>query len=265
MLRILIVATFSFILVSPAQAGGRLLFDGLTLEGWTTLQGDPVTTGWQAEDGVLHLPAGKKGGHIITDRDYTDFVLDFDFKISPGGNSGIKYRVRDFDGRTLGCEFQILDDGADKYAKLAGNKLTGGLYDIYEPAPTRFMRGTSEFNRGRIVVRGQRIEHWLNGRRIVCAIVGSPEWQARVALSKFKSVDGFGANRSGRIMLTDHNNEVWYRNVVIYECGQPCRLRCQNQSGLERLFGRREQTGPFRQRNQANVSRSRAMRIRADS
>lgn len=184
-----------------------------SLDNWMTLDGQPVTEGWEIADGVIHLRSQKpRAGHIVTRDEFTDFVLTFDWKIAPGGNSGIKYRVRDFDGRVLGCEYQIFDDvGARKSP--AANKGSGSLYDVVAPNTCKFLHPVGEFNSARIVVRGDRIEHWLNGNCILCICVGSPRWQQLVAESKFSDVPGFGENRSGRIMLTDHGSDVWYRNL----------------------------------------------------
>lgn len=190
------------------------LFDGKSLDNWTTLDGQPVTRGWEVVDGMIHLKKEeKRSGHIITRDEYGDFELTFEWKIAPGGNSGLKYRVRKYGGRLLGCEYQVLDD--DKYAKgrVRSKNSAGGLYDLYEPSDAKQLRPAGEFNSARIVVRGNRIEHWLNGQRIVEATVGDDQWNQRIAQSKFSDVEQFGRNRRGRIMLTDHGSEVWYRNI----------------------------------------------------
>ena len=125
----------------------------------------------------------------------------------------MKYRVRDYGRRALGCEFQIIDDS--RSGKTPGRGSTGSLYAIFEPDPERQINPLGEFNTSRIVVRGDHIEHWLNERLIVSATVGSQEWDKRIAASKFSDVSDFGRNRFGRIMLTDHGSEVWYRNFKI--------------------------------------------------
>lgn len=184
------------------------------MNGWTTLDGKPVTQGWTVNDGVLHLKStkGNRGGHIITRQDYENFELSFEFKIAKNGNSGIKYRVRDFNGKTLGCEYQIFDDRVAPDKKLSLNKLTASLYDLYEPQPAGLLK-PDDYNSGRIVVFNQHIEHWLNGRKVVDVQVANSDWFTRIAASKFKDNQGFGQTPFGRIMLTDHNSEVWYRNV----------------------------------------------------
>ncbi len=199
---------------SVARASDTLR-DSATLDGWTTLDGQPVTHGWEVVDGMIHLDiSGPRAGHIVTAVEYADFELEFQWKIVAGGNSGIKYRVRDFDGNVLGLEYQIYDD-----TKLGdqskSNKSTGAIYDIYAPSPEKLLNPPGQFNHGRIVVRGNRIEHWLNKRLILTAVVGSSEWYQLKAQGKFSDVEGFGENRLGKIMLTDHNSEVWYRNLRI--------------------------------------------------
>ena len=199
---------------APAEPP-RLLFDGLSLNGWTSLSGQPVSDAWEAVDGTLHLRPGRSGGaNIVTEREYRDFDLSFEWKITAGGNNGLKYRVRQYGQQFLGCEYQMLDDDAYR-TELKPRGMTGSLYEVYEPLDTKQLRPVGEFNHSRIVVRGQHVEHWLNGQRIVSAEVGSPDWFERVAASKFSDVEGFGLNRDGKIMLTDHGSEVWYRNIVL--------------------------------------------------
>ena len=107
------------------------LFDGQTLQGWTTLDGQPVTQGWEAVDGMIHLnAAAARGGQIVTQQEYGDFELLFEWKIARGGNSGIKYRVKSFDGEMLGCEYQVIDDEHESYSDLRPNQLTGSLVRI---------------------------------------------------------------------------------------------------------------------------------------
>ena len=199
---------------SPVAAQGwQPLFDGQSLRGWMTLDGQPVTKGWEASGGAIHLNvAGGRAGDIVTDVEYEDYQLLFEWKIAAGGNSGVKYRVKDFGGKTLGCEYQLYDD---QEQGLPARGSTGSLYDIYEPAANKPLNPAGHFNRSLVVVRGNHVEHWLNGTLIVQAEVGSDEWRRRVAESKFADVPGFGENRRGRIMLTDHGSEVWYRNVFL--------------------------------------------------
>ncbi len=188
------------------------VFDGRTLDGWMTVDGRPVPDGWEVVDGVIHRRAQKKrAGHIVTRQTFGDFRLSFEWAVAEGGNSGIKYRVRDYGGKTLGCEYQIFDDAR---RSLSPRNSSAALYDLYEPGPEKFLKPAGEFNTGRIVVEGNHIEHWLNGHLVVSATVGDDDWDRRIAESKFADAGNFGRNRTGQLMLTDHGSEVWFRNIV---------------------------------------------------
>lgn len=193
------------------------LFTGHSLAGWTTQDGSPVTAAaWKVEPGgVLHLDTSiGRGGNIVTDRDYGDFELVFEWMISEGGNNGIKYRVNDFNGRTLGCEYQLIDDHNNQLKPI---HKTASLYDVYEPVEHGLLKPYGQWNRGRILVVGNTLEHWLNGHLVMSAEVGSQEWDERIGESKFNDVEDFGRTPRGKIMLTDHRDEVWYRNVFLRE------------------------------------------------
>lgn len=189
-------------------------FDG-TLKRWTTPDGKPAPAGWEVVDGAIHLSKAKnapKAGTIVTADDFGDFDLSFEFKIAPKGNSGIKYRVRNYDGKVLGLEYQIYDDEGAKKA-LAPKNQTGSIYDLFEPdAKKKKLKPAGEYNSARIIVRNDKIEHWLNGERIVAVAVGDAEWKKRIAQSKFNDAGNFSLNQFGKLMLTDHGAEVWYRN-----------------------------------------------------
>lgn len=187
-------------------------FGGVSLAGWTDANGQPVGTRWEAANGTIHLhPGEERAGPIVTRREFGDFEMEFEWKIAPGGNSGLKYRVRSYDGALLGCEYQILDDlGYDE--PLDPVQMTGALYGLYAPAEDRTLAPAGSWNRAKIVVWNDRIEHWLNGKQVVSAAVDDADWRARVANSKFNDRNEFALNRRGRIMLTDHGSEAWYRN-----------------------------------------------------
>jgi hypothetical protein len=191
------------------------LFDGKTLQGWTTLDGQPVTSGWEVVNGMIRLnPSKGRVGAIITAKEFGDFRLSYEWKIAAGGNSGLKYRVRRYADRWYGCEYQILDDRAHRQGASPLHS-TGALYDLYEPSAKKRVRPAGEFNVSEIIVQDNKIQHWLNGRQLLSATVGSRDWKERVAISKFSDVDGFGQNARGRIMLTDHGSEVWFRNFKL--------------------------------------------------
>ena len=191
------------------------LFDGHSFDGWTQANGSSVEApAWEIVDGMLHLDRSKgAGGNLLTERKFGDFELSFEWKVARQANNGIKYRVADFDGRVLGLEYQVIDDGT--LPQLKPNHKTASIYDIYDVPDHNLLRPAGEFNRGRIVVRHDRIEHWLNGCRLTVAYVGSDEWNQRIAASKFSDVEGFGTIQIGHIMITDHKDEVWYRNIYV--------------------------------------------------
>lgn len=185
------------------------------LDHWMRPNGEAVEKGWQFDgDGTLHLVG--KGDNIITREEYQDFELWFEYRISEKGNSGIKYRVQKFGSSLLGCEYQIQDDAA--FPKQAPKHYTASLYDVFEkssPILERKYAAADEFNVGRVIVQNHRIRHWMNGNLIIDELDSSDRFQEAIANSKFRDQEGFGRNRSGRIMLTDHGSEVWYRNVFI--------------------------------------------------
>jgi len=192
------------------------LFDGKSLDGWTTAAGKGVTAGWQAEDGVLHRAA--KGGDIYTAKEYGDFELQFEWKISPKGNSGVKYRVTKFGNGLLGMEYQVLDDGGHVDGKKPGGKNSAAsMYDIIPPSDGKKLKPVGEWNTARIVARGSKIEHWLNDEKVVDVDTASESFQQALAKSKFARTKGFSRQTGGRIMIQDHGNEAWFRNIKIRE------------------------------------------------
>jgi hypothetical protein len=203
-------------LCPPALAGpkGRpvVLFDGHSLDAWTTTAGKPVTAGWAIEpDGTLHRKG--RGGHLLTKESFGDFELRFEWKLAPGANSGVKYHVNWHGKQPLGCEYQLIDDKRVKNARTSTTSCAA-LYQLYAPDADKPLKPPGEFNRARIVVRGGHIEHWLNGKKVLEAEAGGEEWKARIARSKFRRVKGFGLGR-GKILLQDHGGEVWFRNIVL--------------------------------------------------
>ena len=203
---------------APAEpAATEQLFDGKSLEGWVTRDGNPPAKGWAVEDGCI-VRSGHGGGDLLTRDAYEDFDLAFEFKITAGVNSGLKYRVRRYGDELLGPEYQILDE-SDGPAKPGSE--TGSLYALYETSPDRSLKPPGQWNHARIVARGSRIEHWLNDVKLLEADTASDDWSARLAKSKFARRTGF-ATGPGRIMLTDHapkagaaEDKVWFRNVTL--------------------------------------------------
>ena len=211
-----------------AKEGWKLLFDGKTTNGWRGAKLDKFPAkGWVVEDGILKVLAGNggestNGGDIVTTRTYRNFILKVDFKITKGANSGIKYFVdpsmNKGAGSAIGCEFQILDDLRHPDAKLGvkGNRKLGSLYDLI-PAPANKPFDINQFNTAMIVVRGNHVEHWLNGVKLLEYERNNQEWNALVAYSKYKHWPNFGNFTDANILLQDHGNEVWFKNVKILE------------------------------------------------
>ena len=209
------------------------LLENQSLQHWMTPGGDEPPAGWQlGSDGVLHM-AGK-GGNLLTREEFGDFELWFEFKITPKGNSGIKYRVQKYGGSWLGLEYQVLDDNA--YPKLTREHLTASLYDLVTPIPevTR-LNPVGEYNIAKIRVANQRAQHWINGQLMIDEPLTGSSWKEHVANSKFKKHAEFGENVLGHLMLTDHGDEAWYRNIYIRRLGSQssdCSL-CNRQVSLQ--------------------------------
>jgi hypothetical protein len=199
-----------------AEEAGIPLFNGTSLDGWVTSGGEPVTRGWVVEDGML--VRASRGGSIFTAKEYGDFDLRFDWKIARRGNSGVKYRVSFFEKGVygnpgwLGCEYQLFDDVG---RPTGPEHSTGAIYALVPPSADKKLRPVGEFNESRIVVRGSRIEHWLNGTKIAEADTSSQDWHERIAASKFNDVAGFAQNTKGRVELQDHGSKVWFRKIVL--------------------------------------------------
>lgn len=224
---------FNVLTAAEKAAGWRLLFDGKTLNGWRGFHRDKPGTGWTAEGGVLKMVAMQRepgkdiGGDLITVDQFANFEFQVEWKLSQGGNSGIKYLVSEDLPKTgrgaISFEYQLLDDDNHPDAKLgiAGNRKAGSLYDLIPAGPNKKIRPIGEFNQTRIVKRGNHIEHWLNGEKVLEFDQGSTELKARIVESKFKDTVGFGEAKRGHILLQDHNEEISFRNIKIREIAQP--------------------------------------------
>ena len=212
---------------AEARAGWRLLFDGKTPQGWKSARGAAFPEkGWVVKDGVLScLPAdggeSTNGGDIVTEETFGDFELSLEFRFAPGANSGIKYFVVDGlnkgAGSAIGLEYQILDDERHPDAKAGrgGNRTLASLYDLIAAPAEKPVAEPGVWRKARIVSRGKRVEHWLDGMRTVAFERGSEAYRALVAESKYKVYAGFGEAEAGRILLQDHGNAVSFRSIKI--------------------------------------------------
>jgi len=212
---VLLAASLPFAGPCGAASGEwQVLFDGKSTAAWRTLgkaADAPVT--WRVEEGALAWVKG--GGNLATRETYADFELELEWKISPGGNSGVLFRVDPAAARPpmSGPEIQILDDSTHKDGR---SPLTsaGALYALYAPKAAA-AKPTGSWNQLRLRVQGGRVQSWLNGVATVDAEIGSADWNQRVAASKFAPHPQFAKAPSGVIVLQDHSNPVWFRTIRI--------------------------------------------------
>ena len=197
------------------QAGWKLLFDGHSSKGWRGYLKKKAPAGWAVEDGTLTRVAA--AGDLISEKQFRDFELALEWKISEGGNSGIMFRVVEGAEATYetGPEMQVLDDARHVDGQ---NRLTsaGAAYGLYA-APAGIVKPAGEWNQIRLLVRGHHVEHGLNGVKVVEYELESPGWEAKVAASKFRQWPGYGRAPKGHIALQDHGDRVWYRSIKIRE------------------------------------------------
>jgi len=197
--------------------GWQLLFDGRTLDAWRGYRRDALPeSGWEIKDGTIRTIPKAKGGELITRKKFDDFEFAWEWRVAPGGNNGVKYFVTEERPQSPGHEYQMIDD-AGYPGKLSANHRTADFYDVLPAAPDKPIRPAGEWNESRIVVRGKRVEHWLNGRNVLTYELGSEPVKAGIEKSKFKGHAGFGEKIAGHVMLTYHQDECSYRNLKIRE------------------------------------------------
>lgn len=216
------------------DGGWELLFDGKTFNGWRGLGRDDVQAElWKIEEGAIRklnsgevpsLPDGRPvaGGDLMTKEAFDNFELYFEWKITERGNTGLKYNVSEemsqkYNSKysALGFEYQLLDDKDTTYAgKLQPAQYTGSLYDLVAPTNAR-LKPVGEYNSSKISINGNRIEHWLNGALLLTSEFGSPRLDSLFQRSKFKDIPHFLDKRKGHIVLQNHKDDAWFRNIKI--------------------------------------------------
>jgi 3-keto-disaccharide hydrolase len=194
-------------------AGWRLLFDGTSLAGWRSYKTETPPSGWRVSGGELIRDGA--GADLMTSEQFGDFELRLDWKISKNGNSGVIYRATT-EGPypwSTGPEFQVLDNAGHADGK---NPLTsaGSNYAV-NPPRMDVTKPVGEWNSILLIVKGNHVEHWMNGQKLVAYDIGSPDWERRVKASKFGKMPGYGLAKRGYIVLQDHESVVSYRNIRI--------------------------------------------------
>ena len=197
-------------------AGWKLLSDG-TLDAWRGYRRDDAPGGWSVIGGSIAFTPGVDGGTLITTEQFADFELALEWKVAEGGNSGVFYRATEAERAPYwtGPELQVLDNEGHPDGRTPETS-AGSNYALHAPARD-VTRPVGEWNQVRIVVRGARVEHWMNGVRIVEYELWTDEWRAAVAATKFAEWPGYGMAEAGHIGLQDHGDPVWFRNIRIRE------------------------------------------------
>ena len=209
---------------AAAKAASRVLFDGKSTDAWRGYKRDAFPSkGWVVENGTLKTVVGGDKVDIITKDIYKDFDLELEWRVSPIGNSGVFYDVSEtgVEGWHTGPEMQVLDDARHKDGQDPKTS-AGALYALIAPS-AKVVKPAGEWNQARLLKKGNHVEHWLNGTKIVEYELGSPALAALIADSKFKDLPRFAKEGQGHIALQHHGEETWFRNVRIK--GAPVQLR----------------------------------------
>lgn len=206
------------------KEGWQLLFDGSAINGWHTY-GTTSVGSWKAADGVLYLDTiktdGKRAeGDLVTEKEYENFHLALDWKLAPGGNSGIIFLVNEDTTKfkrtyETGPEMQVLDNGGHADGKIEKHH-AGDLYDLVA-CSTETVKPVGEWNHAEIKLQNGKLDFYLNGTNVVSTTMWDANWDKMIAGSKFKAMPGFAKFKKGRIALQDHGDPVWFRNIKIRE------------------------------------------------
>ncbi|WP_256011995.1 3-keto-disaccharide hydrolase [Desertivirga xinjiangensis] len=209
---------------SKAKKDGWInLFDGKSTHGWHSYGKNTAGAAWKVENGALRLDVAAKkanggGGDLVTDGEYSDFHLKLEWKVAPGGNSGVIFYVKEDVAQykntyNTGPEMQVLDNERHPDAKIHKHR-AGDLYDLI-PSKKETVKPAGEWNKAEIKSKDGKLQFFLNGTEVVSTTLWNEDWKKLVAGSKFASMPGFGTFKTGKIALQDHGDEVWYRNIMI--------------------------------------------------
>ena len=202
------------------------LFDGKSTNAWVSADGQPfLGNGWEIQNKQLivwgNTPEHHAGHDIITKQQYDNFELELEVKLTEGANSGIKYFVANtfanYEGQYLGLEYQLIDDERHPDAKLGvnGNRTIASLYDLIPASKNKKIYPPGKWNKVRILVDGDHVEHWINGGKVLEYDRKSDHFKKIVALSKYKNMENFGEIDKGHILLQGHNDEVAFKSIRI--------------------------------------------------
>jgi hypothetical protein len=208
---------------TPAEAQAVSLFDGKSLAGWHGFNKTGEVKNWAIEDGAMVCLGAAKdahGGDVVSDKEYENFELSWDWKISKGGNSGVMYHV--VEGAKYeapyetGPEYQVIDD-INFPAKLEESQKAGADYAMYAANDKKKLKPIGEWNSSKIVFNKGHVEHWLNGEKVVEFTAWDDAWKKKVADGKWKDYPDYGKAKTGKIALQDHGNKAYFKNIMIKE------------------------------------------------
>ena len=209
--------------ISQAQKGFKPLFDGKTTTGWHTYNKTVVGSAWQVQEGALHLDPKAKGedggGDLVTNKEYKDFHLKYEWKVAPKANSGLVFYVHEepkyHATYSTGLEMQVLDNDGHPDGKITKHR-AGDLYDLIKSS-SEPVKSVGDWNKAEIISKKGNLTLILNGVEVVKTTLWDENWKKLVAGSKFAKWENWGTYTSGKIALQDHGDEVWYKNITIKE------------------------------------------------